>query len=167
MDRQVLFVTVPAAESCDLLEIRAYVLESLAAGVLILGPGVEWAVVTLPELGDVVIASPPTPPVETVCPPGSISSPPNPAPGSEAQGYPAFTGAGAKEKRLICDALHRFRAERGLGCLRLLTAQSGTLTEDLLRAALRGAKIPIETWRLIGKALDALSGKPEGTYGET
>ena len=79
----------------------------------------------------------------------------------EPEGEVAFTGYGAKEKRRIYEALRRYRDRHGLGSLEPLAEAAGQgLTATALRGALLGCKLPMETWRAIGSALDRLD--PEG-----
>ena len=54
----VLVVTVPSALDGDLYQMRDYVRESLELGVLIVGKGVQWDLLELPELGGVRVQDP-------------------------------------------------------------------------------------------------------------
>ena len=148
----VLVVTVPSALDGDLYQMRDYVRESLELGVLIVGKGGQWDLLELPELGGVRVQDPG----------GAGSDGPPETPGEpEPEGEVAFTGYGAKEKRRIYEALRRYRDRHGLGSLEPLAEAAGQgLTATELRGALLGGKLPMETWRAIGSALDRLD--PEG-----
>lgn len=146
----VLVVTVPSALDGDLFQMRDYVRESLELGALIVGKGVQWELLELPQLGDVRVQDPG----------GTGTDGPSETP-DEPEGEVAFTGYGAKEKRRIYEALRRYRDRHGLGSLEPLAEAAGQgLTATELRGALLGGKLPMETWRAIGSALDRLD--PEG-----
>ena len=136
----------------DLCQIRDYVRESLALGVLIVGKEFQWELLELPELGGVRVQDPG----------GTGTDGPSETPDEgEPEGEVAFTGYGAKEKRRIYEALRRYRDRHGLGSLEPLAQAAGQgLTATELRWALLGGKLPMETWRAIGSALDRLD--PEG-----
>ena len=117
-----------------------------------MGKGVQWELLELPELGGVRVQDP-----------GGTGSdgPPETPNEPEPEGEVAFTGYGAKEKRRIYEALRRYRDRHGLGSLEPLAEAAGQgLTATALRGALLGGKLPMETWRAIGSALDRLD--PEG-----
>ncbi|WP_165449812.1 hypothetical protein [Intestinimonas timonensis] len=146
----VLVVTVPSELDGDLYQMRNYVKESLELGVLIVGKGVQWELLELPELGGVRVQDP-----------GGTGPDGPPEAPDEPEGEVAFTGCGAKEKRRIYEALRRYRDRHGLGSLEPLAEAAGQgLTATVLREALLGGKLPMETWRAIGSALDRLD--PEG-----
>lgn len=148
----VLVVTVPSALDGDLCQMRDYVRESLALGGLIVGKEFQWELLELPQLGDVRVQDPG----------GTGTDGPSETPDEgEPEGEVAFTGYGAKEKRRIYEALRRYRDRHGLGSLEPLAEAAGQgLTATALRGALLGDKLPMETWRAIGSALDRLD--PEG-----
>ena len=148
----VLVVTVPSALDGDLCQMRDYVRESLALGVLIVGKEFQWELLELPQLGDVRVQDPG----------GTGTDGPSETPDEgEPEGEVAFTGYGAKEKRRIYGALRRYRDRHGLGSLEPLAEAAGQgLTATALRGALLVDKLPMETWRAIGSALDRLD--PEG-----
>lgn len=146
----VLVVTVPSALDGDLFQMRDYVRESLELGVLIVGKGVQWELLELPELGGVRVQDP-----------GGTGPDGPPEMPDEPEGEVAFTRYGAKEKRRIYEALRRYRDRHGLGSLEPLAEAAGQdLTATALRWALLGGMLPMETWRAIGSALDRLD--PEG-----
>lgn len=148
----VLVVTVPSALDGDLCQMRDYVRESLALGVLIVGKEFQWELLELPQLGDVRVQDPG----------GTGTDGPSETPDEgEPEGEVAFTGYGAKEKRRIYEALRRYRDRPGQGSLEPLAEAAGQgLTATALRGALLGDKLPMEPWRAIGSALDRLD--PEG-----
>lgn len=151
MGRTVLFIKVPAGQGGDPAAMRDHVLESLDAGVLVLGKDVAWELVELPELGGGVVVS-------EHCTSKALPAPDRPA---------AFSGAGGKEKRETYNALVRFKQEHGLGCLRQIVKACPTdgVTESVLYSALSCEKLPLETWRGIGRALERLN--QEAARGKT
>ena len=62
----------------------------------------------------------------------------------------------AKEKQAILERLKTYREQHGLGCLPQLARLGGAgVTTEVLRDALTGAaKLPLQTWGAIGRALD-------------
>ena len=136
---RVLVVTVPAAPDGDLCQMRDYVKESLEQGVLVVGAGVQWELLELPELGGVW--------VQGTGGPGEASTPMT----------PSETNLEGKEKRRIYERLRNYRDRHGLGSLEpLADAAEQKLTVTELRDALLGRKLPMDTWRAIGAALDRL-----------
>ena len=130
----VLVVTVPSALDGDLCQMRDYVRESLELGVLIVGKGVQWELLELPELGGVRVQDP-----------GGTGPDGPPEMPDEPEGEVAFTGYGAKEKRRIYEALRRYRDRHGLGSLEPLAEAAGQgLTATELRGRCWGASCP---WR--------------------
>lgn len=73
---------------------------------------------------------------------------PEPLPGFS----PVPVGRGAGEKREILDALNAFRREHGPGAIGAL-ARKAKVEEGVLRDILQCQKVPIATWRKVGKAL--------------
>lgn len=132
----VLVVQVPVKDA-DLVEFRDYIVESLSMGVLVLGPGVTYSVERFPALGGIQVER---------REPKKKSGPPK-MPKTHPQ---------AKEKQAILERLKAYREQNGLGCLPQLARLGGALvTTEALRDALTGAvKLPLHTWRAIGKALD-------------
>lgn len=145
---KVLVVTVPAAPDGDICQMRDYVKESLEQGVLVVGAGVQWELLELPELGGVW--------VQGTGGPGEASTPVTPSE-TNLEGKAAFAGCGAKEKRRIYERLRNYRDRHGLGSLEPLADAAGQeLTVTELRDALLGHKLPMDTWRAIGAALSRL-----------
>ncbi len=132
----VLVVLVPAREA-NLAEFRDYIVESLSMGVLVLGPGVTYSVERFPALGGIQVER---------REPKKKSGPPQ-MPKTHPQ---------AKEKQAILERLKAYREQHGLGCLPQLARLGGAgVTTEVLRDALTGAaKLPLQTWRAIGRALD-------------
>lgn len=62
------------------------------------------------------------------------------------------TGRGAKEKRAILEAIERFRQERGPGAISELADMAGVY-EDETRDMIICQKVPMASWRAVGKAL--------------
>lgn len=143
----VLVVQVPAKEA-DLVEIRDYIVESLAVAVLVLGPGVTYSVERFPTLGGIQVERRESP---------KKSGPPK-LPKTHPQ---------AKEKQAILERLKAYREQHGLCCLPQLARLGGAgVTTEVLRDALTGtAKLPLQTWRAIGRALDKAE-QQEGADGE-
>lgn len=145
---KVLVVTVPAAPDGDLCQMRDYVKESLEQGVLVVGAGVQWELLELPELGGVW--------VQNTGSPGEVSTSAI-SKATNLEDKAAFAGYGAKEKRRIYERLRKYRDHHGLGSLDPLADAAGQeLTVTALRDALLGRKLPIDTWRAIGLVLDRL-----------
>ena len=132
----VLVVQVPAKET-NLAEFRDYIAESLSMGVLVLGPGVTYSVERFPALGGIQVER-----REAL----KKSDPPE---------LPK-THPHAKEKQAILERLKAYREQNGLGCLPQLARLGGAaVTTEVLRDALTGAaKLTLQTWRAIGRALD-------------
>lgn len=148
----VFVVTVPSGLGGDLYLMRDYVLESLELGVLIVDEGVRWELLELPELGEVRAQGGPT----------VDASPAPPETAAQADGI-SFSGHGAREKKRIWQALRAYRDHNGLGSLGPLAELAGQgLTAAVLRGALLGDRLPMDTWRAIGKALDRLGTGPNG-----
>ena len=152
-------VRLPAGEPADLPEVRAFVLESLALGVLPLGKGVELELLDVPPLGGVLVEGRGQPPS------GTAQPPPAPEPPGDEAG-PEFTGHGAREKRRVHGALLAYRRRHGLGCLEELAGIiGGGMTAGILRSALARDKLPMEQWRQIGQALVRLEEAEAGREG--
>lgn len=131
-------------------ELRDYILESLARGVLVLTEDASCEVMELPQLGGVEVK-----PEKEV----PVSSPPEPT-------VPAHASSEAEEKRAIVQRLKDYRAVHGAGCLAAVSAKTARrkdrrISDDVLRhiCADGAPKMPIQDWRSIGKALDSLEQK--------
>lgn len=141
----ILLVRVPAQEVVDGRELRDYILESLAQGVLVLTEDASCEVMELPPLGGVV--------VDLTGAAGPIINP-EPPPIELSEG---------DEKRAIVQRLKDYRNVHGRGCLDKVAEKTAHRREarlpvDTLRdiAADRAPKMELSEWRKISKALDAL-----------
>lgn len=146
--REVLVVQVPE-KGADLAEYRDYVLDSLAMGCLVFGPGVIWRMEKFPDLNGVEAQ-------KTVVLRGEKPEVPT--------AVRRTLHNEKAEKTAIADRLREYRRQNGLGCLNVLAQKcgSGGITADVLRDAINGAAVlPIASWRRIGKALDQVA-KQEG-----
>ncbi len=155
MGHPVLVVRVPAKEPTDLRAVRSYIMDSLALGVLVVGQGVGLSLEYLPDLGGVAC---------TWSDPWADDEQDG---RDEAQDdeiapddppFPRYVGYGAKEKNQILARLTACRKANGLGCLAKVAGLAGKpVTDELIRELItEGKKIPMEVWRQIGAALDAL-----------
>lgn len=142
----VLVIKCGAQDVEELRDIRDFCTESLDHGVLVMGLGYSWSVVSLPERvkvqakmldqgeGDVIRAK-------------------NIQPKPKA---PQITGQGAKRKQMILDRLTAYRAKHGAGCFADLEDCQG-VNAALLRGLLTGLqKADLKTWEDVDKALDKL-----------
>ena len=82
---------------------------------------------------------------------------------------PAPTSSEAEEKRAIVQRMKDYRAVHGPGCLAAVSAKTAyhknrRISDDVLRhiCADGTPKMPIQGWRSIGKALNALQGDVNG-----
>ena len=153
MSNNILLIQVPETDVNKLRELRDYILESLSQGVLVLPEDANCEVMELPILGDIKLES------EVEAP---ISSPPEPD-------TPVPTTSEAEEKRAIVQRLKDYRAVHGAGCLAAVSAKTARrkdrrISDDVLwHICADGApKMPIEDWRSIAKALDALESDVSG-----
>ena len=138
----ILLVQIPAQAPAELRELRDYILESLAQGVLVLAEDASLEVLELPPLGGVEVITEGTVPV----------LPEN-----------GETMSQAEEKRAIIRRLKDYRAAHRPGCLAAVSAKtahrkSRRISDDVLRhiCADGAPKLPMERWRSISKALDIL-----------
>ena len=147
MSNSILLVRVPDQAAVDGRELRDYILESLAQGVLVLTEDASCEVMELPSLGGVETGEDQAPQVQEP-----------PVETSPAQKKAVFGGPGASEKRKIMDRLKAYRLVHGLGCWTAVAkASGGKLSEDQLRDMATGSvAFPIGEWRLADKALDKL-----------
>ena len=157
----ILLVRVPATEAVNGRELRDYILESLAQGVLVLTE--DAACEVMPPLGGVTV-------VETG---QAIPATEQPDPATEAEGQvpspelPAADQSEAGEKRAIVQRLKDYRSTYGRGCLEKVSEKTAHRKEsrvsaDTLRdiAADRAPKMELSEWRKIAKALDVLETAP-------
>lgn len=155
----ILLVRVPTQEAVDGRELRDYILESLARGVLVLTEDASCEVMELPPLGGVKIQA------ESLEPSTAVGPAPSAATAVEA----AITNqhqAQAEEKRAIVQRLKDYRNTYGRGCLEKVSEKTAhrkesRMSADTLRdiAADCAPKMGLTEWRKISKALDALEGK--------
>lgn len=97
----------------------------------------------------------------TVAPDAAEETPPAPEPVSKKSTRSQFSGQGGSEKKAIYTRLREYRVQGGPGCYeRLEKASGGAVTTDELREMFNATPFPIEKWRAVGAALDALKGKP-------
>ena len=150
MSNNILLIQVPETDVNKLRELRDYILESLARGVLVLTEDAACEVMELPMLDDVKLEPEGEPPV---------SSPQEPD-------TPVPTSSEAEEKRAIIQRLKDYRAAHGPGCLAVVSGRTARrkdrrISDDVLRhiCADGAPKMPLEDWRSIGRALDILEQK--------
>lgn len=162
----ILLVRVPTQEAVNGRELRDYILESLARGVLVLTEDASCEVMELPPLGGVDVQLPEESEVgleelgiREVYP---ESEPPSevPEPDDKPMNVELHGGRGCKVKKMIQDRLIAYRNEHGLGCwARVAEASMGRLNEDDLRRMYLGDVFPLSAWRIADMTLDALEGK--------
>ena len=155
MGRPGLVVRVPWKDPGDLRALRSFVIDSLALGVLVIGQGVTLSLEHFPDLGGVACTwSDPWADDEQD---GSDEDPDDEIAPDDPP-FPRYVGYGAKEKNQILARLTAYRKDNGLGCLAKVAGLAGKpVTDELIRELItEGKKIPMEVWRQIGAALDAL-----------
>lgn len=150
----ILLVRVPAQEAVDGRELRDYILESLAQGVLVLTEDASCEAMELPQLGGVMVEAKEQPDLTPEAE-GQITNPE----------LPAADQSGGAEKRAILQRLQAYRDSNGLGSLSAVSARTAhskleRLSVEDLRGVLTGDRnLPIEDWRKIARALNRLEGK--------
>lgn len=151
----ILLVRVPMLETVNGRELRDYILESLAQGVLVLTDDASCEVMELPPLGGVV-----------VMPEGEAGL--SEEPESPATDLPplAEKQSDAGEKQAIVQRLKDYRAASGLGSLEAVSVKTAhfkgqRVSTDQLRdiCADRAPKLEMDVWRKISRALDILARK--------
>lgn len=158
--RPVLVVRLSAAESEERTrQIRDYVVESLALGVLVVDPGTNLHLEYYPPLGGVTCTLQKG--MEKEEPEGEEGTEQPDESGADqpdAEHATTNVGPGAQVKNRILARLTSYRKIHGLGCLRQVAELAGKpLTEEILRMTLLGeVKQPLEVWKQIDRALDAL-----------
>lgn len=158
--RPVLVVRLSAAESEERThQIRDYVVESLALGVLVMDPGTNLHLEYYPPLGGVTCSVQEE--AEKEEPEGEEGTEQPDESGADqpdAEHAATNVGPGARVKNRILARLTSYRKTHGLGCLRQVAELAGKpLTEEILRMTLLGeVKQPLEVWKQIDRALDAL-----------
>lgn len=167
-DGKVLVLSLPSGTGADLAEVRDYVLESLAKGVLVLGNGMRWSLEEFPPLGGVHIVQPDALREKNLRPQTTAgkgrrrAAPVCPAEAQVDDGLePQETSRQAlwrKEKQDALKRLRAYRREHGLGCLEPVAAACGAgIDADYLRSLVSGdVKACIDDWRRIVAALDKL-----------
>ena len=145
----ILLVRVPETETNRLRELRDYILQSLEKTVLVLPEDASWELLELPTLGGV-----------TVEPEEVVTEDAAPEPDTE------MNVSLSEEKRTIAQRLKDYRAAHGPGCLAIVSTKTARrkdrrISDDVLREICAGGapKMPIQDWRCIGNALDALEKK--------
>lgn len=156
----VLVVRLSAAESEERArQIRDYVVESLALGVLVVDPGTNLHLEYYPPLGGVTCAvQEETEKEEPEGEEGTEQPDESGADQPDAEHAATNVGPGARVKKRILARLTSYCKTHGLGCLRQVAELAGKpLTEEILRMTLLGeVKQPLEVWKQIDRALDAL-----------
>lgn len=156
----VLVVRLSAAESEERArQIRDYVVESLALGVLVVDPGTNLHLEHYPPLGGVTCTvQEETEKEEPEGEEGTEQPDESGADQPDAEHAAAHVGPGARVKKRILARLTSYRKTHGLGCLRQVAELAGKpLTEEILRMTLLGeVKQPLEVWKQIDRAPDAL-----------
>ena len=159
----ILLVRVPTLEAVNGRELRDYILESLAKGVLVLTEDASCEVMELPPLGEVAGGETGQAILTTEQPDSSV----------EAEGQitnpelPAADQSGGAEKRAIVQRLKDYRGTHGRGCLDKVSEKTAhrkeaRISADVLRdiAADRAPKMELSEWRKIARALDSLEAAP-------
>lgn len=157
----ILLVRVPAQEAVDGRELRDYILESLAQGVLVLTEDASCEVMALPSLGGVEVSREQP---EPKAPTGAIglidmsSCTGEDIEKTEPPPVEITAGRNREEKQAILERLREYRRTHGLGCWTEVARKAGgTITPELIRDMLLGLESPpIADWRKIAKTLDAL-----------
>lgn len=157
----ILLVRVPDQGAVDGRELRDYILESLARGVLVLTEDASCEVMELPPLGG----------VELTVTEQAMSTTERPDLITEAEGRITNPGLLAAEqsvgveKRALVQRLKDYRSAHGRGCLDKVSEKTAhrkeaRISADVLRdiAADRAPKMELSEWRKITKALDVLEG---------
>lgn len=137
----------------ELRELRDYVLESLAVGVIVLGSGMSYKLEDVPELGGAVIRA-------DVGLLREHSAAPEPGKRrGRSPKPPAGAGQEYVEKNRILERLKRYREKNGLGCLAAVAVKTGRLSQEDLRAMLNAErKFEFSDYLLVDRALDKVEG---------
>lgn len=152
---KLLLIRVEETETVNGRTLRDYVLESLERGILVLTKETELEVIDIPrQLGALEVVQTPEchPVVQSYI--------------TETKKLVKMADDQAEEKRDILRRLTEYRKANGLGCLKEVagkTRSKGKITDNTLRMLLTGDQtfLPIEDWRLIGRALELLEKKEE------
>ena len=145
----ILLVRVPTLEAVNGRELRDYILESLAQGVLVLTEDASCEVMALPPLGGATGA---VGLIDMTSYTGEDMEEAEPPP------VEITAGRNREEKQAILERLREYRRTHGLGCWTEVARKAGgTITPELIRDMLLGLESPpIADWRKIAKTLDAL-----------
>lgn len=152
----VLLVRVPAQEAVDGRELRDYILEPLASGVLVLTEDASCEVMELPPLGRVEISQEQA---EPEAPAGTLGMIDMSSYTSEDADEPPpveiAAGRNREEKQAILERLREYRRTHGLGCWNGVAKKAGgNITPELIRDMLLGKESPpIANWRMIDRAI--------------
>ena len=142
----VLVIECGAQDLEELRDIRDFCTESLDHGVLVMGLGYSWSVVSLPERVKVV-------PQQVDQGGGDMIRSKNIGPQSKT---PQITGRDAKRKQMILARLTAYRDKHGPGCFAPLEDSRG-VNASLMRDLLTGLKkADLKTWEDVDKVLDKL-----------
>lgn len=157
----ILLVRVPTLEAVNGRELRDYILESLAQGVLVLTEDASCEVMALPPLGGVEVSREQPEPERATGAVGLIDMTSYTGEDMEEAEPPPVeitAGRNREEKQAILERLREYRRTHGLGCWTEVARKAGgTITPELIRDMLLGLESPpIADWRKIAKTLDAL-----------
>lgn len=145
--RQVLVVSSPLKSLDELRDARAYVMECLEVGILVLSPGMGYEFVDFQPVSGVYVVGGTQDVIRGHDIPAAAAHKPPP------------NGRSVKVKGR--DKLLAYRKSAGLGCYNTLAASlGGRMTAEVLRAAATGDEtLTTEEWRRIALAVDKLQGK--------
>ena len=164
----ILLVRVPAQEAVDGRELRDYILESLAQGVLVLTEDASCEVMELPPLGGVEVSWEQMEPEAPAGPLGMIDmSSYTSEDADESPPVEIAAGRNKEEKLAILERLREYRRAHGLGCWNGVAKKAGgNITPELIRDMLLGKESPsIADWRKIDRAVQSLD-KKSGPHAE-
>ena len=156
-----MLVRGPTLEAVNGRELRDYILESLAQGVLMLTEDASCEVMALPPLGGVEVSREQPEPERPTGAVGLIDMTSYTGEDMEEAEPPPVeitAGRNREEKQAILERLREYRRTHGLGCWTEVARKAGgTITPELIRDMLLGLESPpIADWRKIAKTLDAL-----------
>ena len=75
-------------------------------------------------------------------------------------GYTKLSNEEKREKKEIYEQLLEYRRVHGMGCYKALAKTAG-LNEDLIRDIVETKRVPMETWRRVGRALQTINNSCE------
>ncbi len=160
----ILLVRVPTLEAVNGRELRDYILESLAQGVLVLTEDASCEVMELPPLGGVEVSQEQT---EPKAPTGAVglidmsSCTGEDIEETEPPPVEVAAGRNREEKQAILERLREYRKSHGLGCWNGVAKKAGgNITPELIRDMILGKESPpIADWRKIDRAVQFLGTK--------